>query len=161
QVDLLFVGHFGHPPNVDAARFLATEVVPRLGRPVRARIVGHAIPPDVAALARARGIEVAGPAPDLRPLLAGAAVVAAPRRFGSGRRGKVLDALAMGRPVVTTTIGAEGLGAVPGRDLLIADDAAAFADAVDRLLTDAALAARIGAAGRVLAETRFDWDAIA
>jgi glycosyltransferase involved in cell wall biosynthesis len=159
--DILFVGHFGHPPNADAVRFLVHEVLPRLGRPARLRVVGRAAPAEIAALARPGAVEVAGAVPDVRPELAAAAVVVAPVRFGTGMRGKVLEALGMGRPVVTTTLGAEGLGATSGRHLLVADDAAAFAAAVRGLLDDPALAARVGASGRALVETRFDWDAIA
>jgi glycosyltransferase involved in cell wall biosynthesis len=161
DADLLFVGHFLHPPNVDAARFLVEDVVPRVGRPVRVRIVGHAIPPRITALARPGAVEVSGPVADLRPTIAAAAVVTAPVRFGTGMRGKVLEALAMGRPVVTTSLGAEGLGAVSNRDLLIADDAASFAGAVRRIFDEPGLGARLGAAGRRLVEARFDWDAIA
>jgi len=160
-VDLLFVGHFGHPPNVDAIRFLVDDVLPRIGRPVRLRIVGHAAPPVVQALARPGTVEIVGPVPDLRPALSAARVVVAPVRFGTGMRSKVLEALAMGRPVVTTTVGAEGLGADAGRHLLVADDATAFAASIRRLLDDDALAARVGAAGRRLVEERFDWDPIA
>jgi glycosyltransferase involved in cell wall biosynthesis len=161
ESDVLFVGHFLHPPNVDAARFLIEEIVPRIGRPVRVRIVGRAIPSTVTALARAGAVEVGGPVPDVRPVLASAAVVVAPVRFGTGMRGKVLEALAMGRPVVTTSLGAEGLGATAGQHLLVADDAPRFAAAVRRALDDQELARALGAAGRRLVETCFDWNAIA
>jgi glycosyltransferase involved in cell wall biosynthesis len=159
--DLLFVGHFGHPPNVDAVRLLVRDVLPRLGRPARLRVVGHVPPPEIRALAARDGIEVTGPVPDVRPHLAAARVVVAPVRFGTGMRGKVLEALAMGRPVVTTSLGAEGLGATADEHLLIADDAAGCATAIRRLLDDPALAARIGTAGRALVATRFDWDLVA
>jgi glycosyltransferase involved in cell wall biosynthesis len=158
--DLLFVGHFGHPPNVDAVRFLARDVLPRLGRPARLRVVGREMPPAIARLAGGQ-VEIRGPVPDVRPELAAAAVVVAPVRFGTGMRGKVLEALAMARPVVTTTIGAEGLGAASGRHLLVADGADAFAAAVAGCLDDPAAAARLGAAGRALVVERFDWDVIA
>jgi len=161
EVDLAFVGHFEHPPNPDAAAFLVREVLPRLGRPVRVRIIGQGVTPAVAALAQPGVVEVAGAVPDVRPHLARAAVVVAPVRFGTGMRGKVLEALAMGRPVVTTSVGAEGLGATSGQQLLIADGAAEFAGAVRSLLDDPARAVRLGAAGRAFVEARFDWDAIA
>jgi glycosyltransferase involved in cell wall biosynthesis len=161
EVDLLFVGNFGHPPNVDAARFLARETLPRLGRPARLRIVGRDVTPDVAALARPGAVEVVGAVADVRPHLASAAVVVAPVRFGTGMRGKVLEALAMARPVVTTGVGAEGLGATSGHHLLVADGARAFAAATRRVLDDPTLAAALGAAGRALVEARFGWDAIA
>jgi len=158
--DLVFVGHFGHPPNADAVRFLVRDVLPRVGRRTTLRVVGHAIPPAVAALA-SPDVTVVGPVPDVRPELAAARVAVAPVRFGTGMRGKVLEALGMGRPVVTTPVGAEGLGAVPGRDLLVADGAADFAAALRALLDDPALAARLGAGGRALAAARFDWDVVA
>jgi hypothetical protein len=104
---------------------------------------------------------VVGAVDDVRPALASAAIVVAPVRFGTGMRGKVLEALAMGRPVVTTALGAEGLGAEAGRDLLVADDAPAFAAAIRRLLDDPSLAAAVGAAGRALVVRRFDWDVVA
>jgi glycosyltransferase involved in cell wall biosynthesis len=161
ECDLLFVGHFEHLANADAAAFLVHEVVPRLGRPVRVRLVGRGVTPAVAALAKPGAVEVVGAVPDVRPHLAAAGVVVAPVRFGTGMRGKVLEALGMGRPLVTTTLGAEGLGAVPERDLLVADGASAFAAAVNRVLDNADFAARLGAGGRALVESRFDWDAIA
>jgi glycosyltransferase involved in cell wall biosynthesis len=160
DADVLFVGHFGHPPNVDAVRFLTTEILPRLAG-VRARIVGRACPPDLAAEARAAGADVVGAVPDVRPALAAARVVVAPVRFGTGMRGKVLEALAVGRPVVTTPLGAEGLGATPGRHLLLAERPADFAAAIRRVLDDPPLAARLGAEGRALVVARFGWDAIA
>jgi glycosyltransferase involved in cell wall biosynthesis len=159
--DLVFVGHFGHPPNADAMCFLVREVLPRVGRPASLRIVGRGAAAAVGALARPGRVEVAGAVDDVRPHLAAGRVFAAPVRFGTGMRGKVLEALALGRPVVTTTAGAEGLGAVSGRDLLVADGAADFAAALRRVLDDPGLAAALGAAGRALVAARFDWDGIA
>ena len=158
--DLLFVGNFIHPPNADAVRFLATRVLPRLGRDVRLHVVGHGAEAAVATIS-AGGVTAIGAVDDLKPWLAGATAVVAPVRFGTGMRGKVLEALAMGRPVVTTTLGAEGLGAIAGRHLLVADDAADFAVAVRRVLDDAVLRDRLGQDGRALVETRFDWDVVA
>jgi glycosyltransferase involved in cell wall biosynthesis len=159
--DVLFVGHFDHPPNRDAVRFLVADVLPRLGQPAHVRIVGQGMTPEITALARPGVVEIAGAVPDVRPHLAAARVVVAPVRFGTGMRGKVLEALAMARPVVSTALGAEGLAATPGRDLLVANGADAFARAVRHVLDDPGLSAHLGAAGRALAEARFDWDAIA
>jgi glycosyltransferase involved in cell wall biosynthesis len=156
--DLLFVGHFHHPPNLDAVKFLVRDVRPRLGRPMRVRVVGHAAPAELHALP---GIELLGAVPDVRPHLAAARIVVAPVRFGTGMRGKVLEAFAMARPVVTTSTGAEGLGATPGQHLLVADGADAFAAAIRRLVEEPALAEQLGREARRLAEDRFDWDAIA
>ena len=160
QVDLLFVGNFDHPPNVDAVHFLADEIVPRLttqlGRPPSVRVIGRGPIPALAA-----PLDVCGAVPDVRPHLAGARVVVAPVRFGGGMRGKIVEALAMARPVVTTSLGAQGLGAVSERDLLIADGADALAAASARLLSDPVFAEQLGTAGRRLVESRFDMDAVA
>jgi len=160
SADVVFVGNFEHPPNVDAVTFLVREVVPQVGRPVRVRIIGHAIPPALAAFAR-EGIEVLGPVPDMRPHLAAARVVVAPVRFGTGMRGKVLEALAMARPVVTTPIGAEGLGATSGAHLLVASGSVDFASAIRSVLDDPQRGARLGREGRALVMARFDGDAVA
>jgi len=159
--DVLFLANFRHGPNVDAARWLADEILPRASRPLRARVVGREMASELAAHLRARGIDVRGPVDDPRPSLGHAAVLLAPVRFGNGMRGKVLEALSIGRPLVTTTIGAEGLGAVDGTHLLLADDPGAYAAAIERLLDDPALASRVGAAGRALIQERFDYDRIA
>jgi glycosyltransferase involved in cell wall biosynthesis len=160
-VDLLFVGNFIHPPNEDAVRFLVRDVLPRLARPARLRVVGHAMPEALERLVRAAGGEVVGSVPDVRPHLASARIVVAPVRFGTGMRGKVLEALAMARPVVTTALGAEGLAARDGDDLLVANSATDVARAIERLRADDALAARVAASGRVLVTSRFRWDTIA
>ena len=99
--------------------------------------------------------------PDLRPHLAAAAVVVVPLRLGGGTRLKIVEAMAMGKAIVSTTLGAEGIEAVPGRDLLIEDQPEAFADAVDRLLGEPELAARIGQSARRLAVERYSWSAAA
>jgi glycosyltransferase involved in cell wall biosynthesis len=159
--DVLFLANFRHGPNVDAARWLADEILPAASRPIRARVVGREMAPELADHLRARGIDVRGPVDDPRPSYGRTHVLLAPVRFGNGMRGKVLEALAFGRPLVATTIGAEGLGAVDGTHLLLADDARAYARAIERLLDDPALAGRVGAAGRALIQERFDYDRIA
>jgi glycosyltransferase involved in cell wall biosynthesis len=98
---------------------------------------------------------------DLRPHLSAAAVVVVPLRLGSGTRLKILEAWAMGRPVVSTALGAEGLDGVAGRHLLIADDPAEFASAVLRVLGEPALASELGRAGRALAAERYSWSGAA
>src|SRR5581483_3269969 len=98
-----------------------------------------------------------GYVPDLAPLFAAAGVLVVPLWVGGGVRVKILEAFARGLPVVSTTIGAEGIAAVPGRDLLVADDPASFADAVVHVLTDRALAARLATSARAFVEARHDW----
>ena len=84
-----------------------------------------------------------------------------PLRIGGGTRLKIVEAMAMSKAIVSTTLGAEGIEAVPGRDILIADEPAAFADAVSRLLTEPGLAARIGNSARQLSEARYAWSSAA
>jgi O-antigen biosynthesis protein len=90
--------------------------------------------------------------PDLQPLLDRSRALVAPLRYGAGMKGKVTQSLAAGLPVVTTPIGAQGLGAVDGRDMLIAEDPAAFADAIVRLYRDPDLWARLSSGGRSVVE---------
>ena len=127
---LLFVGGFEHPPNTDAAVTLVRDVMPLVWRelgPVPVTIVGADPPAEVQALAGPE-VDVAGWVEDLPPLYDSARVMVAPLRYGAGMKGKVTQSLAAGLPVVTTPVGAEGLGAVDGRDMLIAEDPAGLAE---------------------------------
>lgn len=137
--------------NVDAARYLCREIWPqvRAGIPAaRLRLVGPNPSRAVRALGDRAGVEVVGRVPDLRDEIARATAVLVPLRVGTGTKNKVLQSLAMARPVVTTSVGNEGLGAVSGAHLVVADDAAAFAAAMVRLNDDPATRAALGAAGR-------------
>ncbi|MFN8525920.1 MAG: glycosyltransferase family 4 protein [Chloroflexota bacterium] len=137
---LVFVGSFGHQPNVDAALWLGREIMPRLRarRPgVKLTLVGSMPPASVRALA-GPDIEVTGEVPEVEPYLERAAVVLAPVREGGGQRVKVLQGLAMGRAVVTTSLGAEGidLSTADGPFLVVADGADEIAASAARLLDD-------------------------
>ena len=158
---LIFFGAVNYFPNVDGILHLAREIWPRIAQShpeARLEIVGQHPTPEVLAL-RGPRIDVVGKVDDLRPHLARAAVSVVPLRIGGGTRFKILEAMAMARPVVSTTLGAEGLEAEPGRHLLLADDPAAFAAAVGRILADAQLGARLGREGRALVERRYSWQA--
>lgn len=122
-------------------------------------VVGRGVPDDIAALA-GENVTLAGFVPEMQPWFDRAQVVLVPMRSGGGTRLKVLDGLASGRPLVSTTMGAMGVDVTDGQDVLLADGADAFADATARVLGDPALAARLGAAGRDLAERVYDWGAI-
>ena len=115
---------------------------------VRFRIVGR--DPSAAVHGPGRGprSRSSGFVDDVRPWLAGSAVVVVPMVSGSGVKNKLLEAMSIGRPIVTTSLGVESLDIEPGRDLLVADDPAAYAEALDRLLGDPGLQARLGAAAR-------------
>ena len=154
---VLFTGTFAHLPNRDAARWLAAEIMPavRARHPgARLRMVGSAPPAEVRGLA-GDGIEVIADAPAMQPHLEAAAVVVAPVRSGGGMRMKVLHALAAGKAVVTTPLGARGLEGASNAPLAVAADAAGIADAAARLLTDAAERHALGAAARAYADERY------
>jgi glycosyltransferase involved in cell wall biosynthesis len=146
---LLFVGLLTYPPNADAVRFLANEILPTVRRSlpdVRARVIGRH-DGALADLHDTPGLEIVGPVDDLDAELRAADVAVVPVRSGGGTRVKILEAFAYRLPVVATPIGCEGLDVVAGRDLLVAADGEAFASACVELLTDATRQAAITDAG--------------
>ncbi len=159
--NFVFTGTMDYPPNVDAVCWFAREILPlvRTSLPDAAFwVVGASPAPAVQRLASLDGVAVTGRVPDVRPYLAHAAACVAPVRIARGIQNKVLEAMAMGRPTVVTPQALEGIDAEPGRDLLLAGDAASFAAA-------AVAAARgpdrgeLGAAARRLVVERFGWSA--
>ena len=148
---LLFVGDLGAEENADAVLHFCSSVLPRIQagahRPVRLRIVGEGAGPPLQRLAAQAGVELVGPVPDLEPWYRDAHIVIAPLRAGAGPYVKSLEALAMGRPLVTTTIGAEGLDLEHGVHAMLADDPAPFATFTLRLLHSPALARQMAEAG--------------
>jgi glycosyltransferase involved in cell wall biosynthesis len=160
---VVYFGLLSTVPNVDGVTHFAQDIWPRIAAAhaeARWKIIGGRPPPSLLALAGPR-VELTGFVSDLRPHLAAAAVVVVPLRLGGGTRLKIVEAMAMGKAVVSTTLGAEGIEAVSGRDLLVTDEPAAFADAVNRLLAEPALAARIGRSARRLAVERYGWSGAA
>ena len=162
---IVFVGAMDWMPNEDGARWFVRDVLPRIRSRVpgaQLTIVGRNPGPAVRGLAgEMAGVDVTGTVPDVRPYLAQASVVIVPLRVGGGTRLKIYEAMAMARPVVSTTIGAEGLPLTDGVHLLTADEAGAFADACIRLLEQPADAARIAAAGSAYVRESFGWDRVA
>ena len=157
---IVFVGRMDYHANVDAVRWFCGHIFPRIRRArpdVVLQIVGGHPTGAVRRLASSGSIEVTGLVSDIRPYLAAASVVVVPLRIGGGTRLKILEALAMGKAVISTALGAEGLEAVGGRDLLIANPPAEFAEQVLAVLSDAEV---LGAAGRRLAVDKYDWDRI-
>jgi glycosyltransferase involved in cell wall biosynthesis len=160
---LLFTGSMDHPPNRDAVLWFGREVWPLIAARMpsaRLQVVGRGPQEELRGLAAQPRVEVAGAVPSMEPFFARAHVAIAPLRSGGGSRLKILEALAAGRPVLSTTVGAEGLELEPGRDLLIADGAEAFADAAVRLLGDRELRERLASEGRSAAAARYDWRAL-
>ncbi|MBV9930717.1 MAG: TIGR03087 family PEP-CTERM/XrtA system glycosyltransferase [Alphaproteobacteria bacterium] len=153
---IVFTGQMDYQPNVDAVLHFAAETLPRLMRGTFA-IVGRNPPDAIRRLASDRVI-VTGAVPDVRPWLAAADVVVAPLRIARGIQNKVLEAMAMARPVVATQAAFEGIEAEPGRDLLVADGADAQAGAIQRLLDHPDKAAALGNAARRRIEQAYRWD---
>jgi glycosyltransferase involved in cell wall biosynthesis len=159
---ILFVGAMSWAPNVSAAQFLATDVLPRVREAIpnaRLRIVGRDAGPEVHALVRHGGVEVTGTVPDVLPHLAEAHVMAVPLDAGGGTRLKILEAFAAGLPVISTPIGAEGLEVNHGRDLWLATRGH-FAEGLVYLLRHPGRAAVLAIHGRELVKDRYDWSAI-
>jgi sugar transferase (PEP-CTERM/EpsH1 system associated) len=159
---IVFTGSIDYHPNTDGVLHFCADILPR----IHARapdavftVVGKDPPASVRALAGPR-VVVTGEVPDVRPWMQRAAVFVVPLRVGGGTRLKILEALACGRAVVSTSLGCEGIDVTPGDDILVADTPADFAAAVLRCLRDPALRARLGARGRALVERRYRWDAI-
>jgi glycosyltransferase involved in cell wall biosynthesis len=147
---LVFFGHLSYTPNVDGAIHFVQDIWPLIAeahREARFKIIGGSPPRSIQLLAGPR-VELTGFVPDLRPHLAAAAAVVVPLRLGGGTRLKIVEAMAMGKAIVSTALGAEGIQAEPGRDILIADTPEAFAGAVNRLLAEPERTAQIGKSAR-------------
>ena len=160
---LIYIGSMDWYPNEDAVAFFADEVLPRIQErvpDVQFSIVGGNPSARVQGLAEREGVIVTGRVPEIKPYFAEATVFVVPLRIGSGTRLKILEALAMGKAIVSTSVGAEGLDLKDGEEIFIADAPIAFADAVTRLLTDRSRRRRIGENGRARVEQDYDWRSI-
>jgi glycosyltransferase involved in cell wall biosynthesis len=162
---LVFSGSMDWLPNDDAMKYFVQAILPRIRTSCPEAvltIVGRKPFPSLTALSReSPHIRVTGQVDDVRPWLERAAVYVIPLRIGGGTRLKVFEAMAMEKPIVSTSIGVEGLPIVHGRDALIADEPGGFADAVLRLLRDRVLAGQIGAAAAAKVRTQFGWAPVA
>ncbi len=163
QAGVVFVGGYSWYPNRDALVHFAEDVLPLL----RAQVPGVAVhwvgraPDEVRREYRERhGMELTGYVEDIRPTVQAAACYVVPLRVGGGTRLKILDAWAMGKAVVSTSVGCEGLDARDGENILVRDDPAEFAAAVRRVLEDETLRARLGEGARRTAEEVYEWEVI-
>lgn len=163
---LVFTATMSWAANVEGIHFLLDEVWPSLvaARPkIAATIIGRNPPASLADKIKARGLNVTltGFVDDIRPYVARSHVYVIPLFVGSGTRIKAFEAMAMGRPVVSTSLGIEGLDVTDGETFLRADNAAEFSRSILALLDDAALRQRIAGAARRLTEERFSWKTVA
>jgi glycosyltransferase involved in cell wall biosynthesis len=160
---LMFIGSMDYPPCVDAVLYFHSEILPLIRQainPVELRIVGRDPSPEVLKL-NGSGVHVTGRVEDVVPYYRECSVCVVPLRAGGGTRLKILEAMALGRPVVSTTMGCEGLDVVDGEHLLIADTPEQFAESTVRLLSERHLSQDICANARKLVEARYGWDTIA
>ena len=157
---VLFTGGLQFEPNQEGVLWFAREVFPLLKREhpnARLRIVGARPPAKIRALADTPCIEVFRDVPSVVPYQVGASVGIVPIHSAGGLQNKLLEGMAAGLPMVSTSVGNEGIGAAPGEELLVADTASEFAQAVGRLMTDGTLAATLGAAGQVFVRRGWSW----
>jgi glycosyltransferase involved in cell wall biosynthesis len=160
QPSFLFLGSLGYSANLDSARYLLREILPRVRRSDAGMTLVGGKPPDQlrteAADAPLR-VEVTGLVPSTEPYFERSRFLVVPLRFGGGTRLKILESLARGVPVLTTSIGCEGLDLTPGREIMVADDPAEFAGSIDRLLEDDELCTSLSRYGRAKVERLYDW----
>ena len=158
---MVFVGVMDYLPNIDGCTWFVREILPRLRAKfpqARLSIVGSRPTPEVLALGREPGVTVTGFVEDPREWLARASISVAPLRIARGIQNKVLEALAMGLPVVGTTSATQGVEGEQGRDFLLANTVDEQVAAIARLIEDPQLARRLGVQGRAFVESRYDWD---
>jgi sugar transferase (PEP-CTERM/EpsH1 system associated) len=159
-----FTGSMDWRPNQDGVEYFIRTVLPLLRAKVpevKLLIIGRQPPDWLITLGKEHGVEFTGSVPDVRPDVRRTAVSIVPLRIGGGSRLKILEALAMEKAVVSTTLGAEGLAVISGKHLLIADEPEAFAVAVARLLQNQDERRRLGIAGRALVTEKYQWDRLA
>jgi glycosyltransferase involved in cell wall biosynthesis len=162
--NIILPASLNYLPNVDGAIWFCDNVWDRVRHAVpdaHLDLVGRLPVPQVRALGERPGVAVQADVPSMAPWLEQSRLVVVPLRVGTGSRLKVVEAMASGRAVVGTSIGLDGLGLVDGEHALFADEPAAMADAIVRLLRDDAESARLAKSGRELVEGRFRWDRIA
>jgi glycosyltransferase involved in cell wall biosynthesis len=162
QQSIGFLANFAHLPNVDAARYFISEILPLIRRelPAVKFLVAGKNPPVTLLREAGPGVDFVGYVEDVSSFYAGVELVVAPLRLGGGIKIKVLEAMACGKPVITTSIGAEGIAAQNEGALLICDTPAEMAREVVRLLREPDQAKRVGDGGQQLVVRRFSWEKV-
>jgi polysaccharide biosynthesis protein PslH len=163
DIDILFHGHLGTQSNDAAAHFLLDSIFPLVHDAcpaVRCFLVGTSPSPSLALKAKALGVTVTGEVPSVWPYIARTKVVVAPMTFGAGVQNKILEAMAASKPVVMTSLGAEGIDGVHDVHYIVADRPEDFAKEVSRLLADSIARKRLGESGKSLVRRLYPWDRI-
>jgi glycosyltransferase involved in cell wall biosynthesis len=165
SMNIVTLGTLHYPPNADGIRWFLNDVFPLVQERVPAAtltIIGKNPPKDFldAAAHSPKALKVTGYVPELAPYFEKSAVMVVPVRAGGGMRVRILEAFAYAMPVVTTTIGLEGINAKPGKDVLVADTEAGFANYVSGLLENVSLQDNLSVNGRILAMTKYDWQVV-
>ena len=157
---LLLIGTMHYYPNIDATLYFFETMYPALQQAIpnlKGLIVGHLPPPEIQTLGKLPGVTVTGSVPDVRPYLARSWALTVPLRLGGGTRLKIVEAMAAGVPVVSTTIGAQGLSATDGQELLIGDTPEQFVHKTVRLVQDAQLREHLAHQGANLVQKAYSW----
>lgn len=158
---IVFVGNYLHYPNVDSVLYFSKEMWPRIKShlpKVKFYVVGQSPPKEIQNLAQDKNIIVTGKVDDVRPYLKKGRVFICPVRLGGGFRGKILEAMAIGRPIVSTSLGAEGIPASHGKNIILADNPEEFAKGTLDLMNDDNLFEKVRVQGRSLVEEKYAWE---
>jgi len=161
RADIMFIGGYQHPPNVDAAVWFATQILPRVHAEIPElvfHLIGSKAPAEVRALGELPGVVFHGFVEDIEPFLDGCRLAVAPLRYGAGVKGKVNMSMSYGQPVVATPVAVEGMYAEPGREVLVAETPEAFAAQVIRAYRDPALWTRLSDGGLANVARHFSFD---
>lgn len=159
KFDLVFIGNMNYPPNVEAAELLANELMPllRVKNPKLSLLISGANPAKAVQQLQGQGVQVSGWVDDIRSSYQSARIFIAPMRSGTGMQNKLLEAMAMGLPCITTSLANNAILAEPEEDILIANDVQQMAEQVQALLENSALYAKIASGGNQLVKERYNW----
>lgn len=160
RYDLVFTGNMGYPPNIDAAEYLVKRILPLVSkhRPGIRLLIAGANPNMRVLVLKSPQVDVSGWVADMRECYAGARIFIAPMQLGTGLQNKLLEAMAMNIPCVTSPLANHALGAKAGEEILVADNPQAYADAILSLLNDPEIAGRIGSQGHQFVLSNYNWE---